>query len=429
MRRLVCRLPYLGMVGWLSSPLMASPQQGTVNPAKYGIRMHGYTSSVQCKLCHTAIHEIWSRSMHANATRDPVFTPAYEAAVERGGQEAKRLCLSCHSPTTAHTRDYDLTLPLSNEGITCDFCHTVSKVDLSSSNPFTHDLGPTKRGLHRDMTSPAHFTKYSPVHSKSEFCGGCHDFRSPEGVPILETYSEWVNSPYAKRGIQCQNCHMRRQPGKPLVNRDVKVTNALAPDHVMSGGHSEVRLQDAAKVSITARDRGKHIEVVARVANVGAGHKLPTGAPTRRVILEVSLRSASGDSLGTQRRVYQKTLVDDRGRPLTTVEDSFVRSERVESDTRLAPEEVRVERFTFGMPKARDSVIVDALLTYKFETPPGTMYVKMAEATRLLLLTSAFWGSGGEVVFRNALLFGLAAGIVCFVWMLCLRRKQPKTFE
>lgn len=424
--RLLRVLGYFCLTGWSSAPLTAGSQFVTVNPAKYGIQESSFTSSNVCKRCHTAIYEKWSHSMHAFAVSDPIFADAYHAAVEEGGSEAKRLCLSCHSPTTRKTKDYGLLEPLSNEGVTCDFCHTIAKVDVSQPEPFTSDPGPTKRGVRKGRLSPAHFTEYSPLHGKSELCGGCHDFRSSQGVPVLETYSEWKESPYADRGIQCQDCHMRRLKGTPLVNRQVEVTSELAPDHAVKGGHSLVRLQEAATVGLHAGYRDRAIQVDAKVENVGSGHKVPTGAPTRRVVLEVSILSPSGKTMQSQSRVYRKELVDKSGQPVATIADSFVKAVRVASDNRLAPKEVRKETFTFRVPPSGEVAIVQALLTYKFETPQGVMDVKMSEASRLVWLGPDFWQSQAWFQLRIALVVGLIAGLVVFV--IC-RRGSAHTQE
>jgi len=364
--------------------------------------------------------------MHANAVSDPIFVDAYHEAVEEGGEKTKRLCLSCHSPTTRKTKDYNLRDPLSHEGVTCDFCHTLSEVDMGGPEPFAYDLGPKKRGVHKNMFSPAHFTKYSPFHGKSELCGGCHDFRSPRGVPILETYSEWKAGPYARKGIHCQDCHMRRLKGVPLVNRQVEMTSELAPDHAVKGGHALVRLQDAAMVGLQSDYRDRAIQVEAKVENVGSGHKVPTGAPTRRVVLQVSVLSPSGKTMQSQSRVYQKVLEDENGKPVTTVADSFMKAVRVASDNRLAPREVRKETFTFRVPPSRVPAIVEALLTYKFETPQGVMDVKMSEATQLVWLGPDFLQSRAWFQLRTALVLGLVAGLV--VLAIC-RRGSPHTQE
>lgn len=43
--------------------------------------------------------------------------------------------------------------------------------------------------------------------SGSQFCAPCHSL-SFWGTPIYQSFDEWLKSPYAAEGVQCQNCHM-----------------------------------------------------------------------------------------------------------------------------------------------------------------------------------------------------------------------------
>ena len=218
---------------------------------------------------------------------------------------------------------------------------------------------------------------------------------------------------------------MRRRPGIPLVNQQIKMTNELAPDHSVTGGHAVVRLQDAATVRVSARCKGKTIEVQAWVENVGAGHKIPSGAPTRRVVLDVSLLTPAGANVKSQDRVYEKTLEDRQGNPVTTVTDSFLKAARVVSDTRLEPEETRQESFTFDTPKEHGgTMIVHAVLSYKFETAMGTMDVTMSEATRILKLPGGFWRSELGSTLRFSLWVLLVAGAIRLLYV---RLRQRET--
>ena len=69
---------------------------------------------------------------------------------------------------------------------------------------------------------------------------------------------------------------------------------------------------------------------------------------------------------------------------------------------------------------------MEALLTYKFETPQGVMDVKMSEATQLVWLGPDFLQSRAWFQLRTALVLGLVAGLV--VLAIC-RRGSPHTQE
>src|ERR1700739_1088546 len=106
------------------------------------VKKEGYTESQICGECHTAIYKEWKNSLHASSISDPVFLGVFNG-VER---EKKNFCLKCHVPTTRVTGDYGLTQPISKDGVTCDFCHTVKSVDLNKGEPFEFDPGFVKRG-------------------------------------------------------------------------------------------------------------------------------------------------------------------------------------------------------------------------------------------------------------------------------------------
>lgn len=128
---------------------------------------------------------------------DPAFEGAYFKAVKSYGNSIRPFCLRCHAPTVMKTKDYELKDPLTKEGITCDFCHTISGINLKNE-PYGMDdksiynlsLGRKKFGPYKKDTSPAHETEFSEVYTKSEFCAGCHELKPNTGALILGTYSE-----------------------------------------------------------------------------------------------------------------------------------------------------------------------------------------------------------------------------------------------
>ena len=60
--------------------------------------------------------------------------------------------------------------------------------------------------------------KYNSIYKTSLVCAKCHD-SSNGNVQIYSTFTEWINSPAAKRGVQCQACHM--QPRNTVIARSV----------------------------------------------------------------------------------------------------------------------------------------------------------------------------------------------------------------
>ena len=351
----------------------------------------GYTSSQECQPCHPAIYKSWTHSMHAYAATNPAFLTALKDAIYNEGDEVREYCLSCHSPTIRVTKDFKLKEALSKEGVSCDFCHSISGVDWSQEQPFIIKRGIKKYGPLKNVSSPAHETVYSELHLRSEFCaGGCHQMISESGIPLIETYSEWRNSTYAQEGVHCQNCHMP-YTDEPVVSPDVKETKNKVTVHNFLGAHSEMRLKQAAKLASEVMRKGEDIIVDVSVTNVGSGHKIPTGVPTRKVVLKVSLMDAEGKILKEQEKVYQKILVDKNGNHLLGTADSLLYAVGIFSDNRIAPKETRREQFKFWLPKSVTTFTVISSLVYKLEVAvPDTklMSVKMAESIRKISPTS-----------------------------------------
>ena len=113
---------------------------------------------------------------------------------------------------------------------------------------------------------------------------------------------------------------------------------------------------------VTEYKSGETIDVVVRVKNEGAGHFLPTGSPMRQLILEVRATSA-GVTIGTEKRIYTRTLADADGVTIEKEYVAFIKAAKVVSDSRLSPDETKSEAFTFKVPPGQ-SAKIDATFYY-----------------------------------------------------------------
>lgn len=324
------------------------------------INPDGYTSARVCGRCHVDIYNSWKNSMHAFSLADPIFDVAYMQALKEAGDTARRLCLRCHAPLTMANGDYDLRLGVTNEGVSCDFCHTVTDVQLENpQRPYVLKPGLVKRSVLRNAASPKHDVAYSALHAKSEFCGACHNYIAPNGTPVMTTYDEWRNGPYPAEGIQCQNCHMVLSAGK-VVTQDIKESGPEIHLHDLI--HDTNQLRGALDVEIVeAVRRERELRVTVVVKNVGSGHMVPTGIPSREIHLIVTVE-VGGHTLRQDRR-YRKVLADKNNRHLERDHEALLYAAQVVSDNRIAPREKRFERFTFSVPKS-GKLNLDATLTY-----------------------------------------------------------------
>jgi len=348
-----------------------------------GISNSVFSPSQGCGTCHDNIYNDWSNSMHAKAIEDPVFKSDYLHALDEQGEEVRAYCFYCHAPIVRYTGDVYLKNQISGEGINCDFCHSVQSVDLENpKNPFKVNPGSTEYGPYQNASSPAHLTEYSELHTQSEFCAGCHELKNNNGVLVLGTYSEWKQSPYADKDIQCQNCHMPKVPGMPIVDPKVKRSELNMTSHLFLGGHSEINLQHAATLRTELKlDQGKAL-VTVFVTNAESGHKLPTGIPARKIILQVRLLDKKGEKIDQKEKVYQKVLLDQKGEVLTESYKMILDAASILSDNRIAPKETRQEKFEFDLASGTRPFSVEATLRYQYPVPvltAGLMEVEMAK--------------------------------------------------
>ncbi len=351
--------------------LCLSPASAQTTPSGDGlpqVNTDGWTSSAVCGECHQSIHAVWRHSLHANAWTNGVFQAAYRRAIDTYGAEDARECLTCHAPTVRHGGDYEVKQKVTAEGITCDFCHSVNAVDLDDPKErFRLTVGAAKYGPLRHAQSPAHKVVNSDLHKSSEFCAACHEYRTPEGLLVLGTYSEWKASVYAKRGTQCQDCHMPLVPGRVVGLGIKKDTPNEVNWHDVSGSHDIDRVRAAVKLELVGYEwLGERVWVYVKVTNEGSGHCFPTGLPMHRAVLEVTLRE--GTRVIDQREIpFEVVMLDKAGRPLRREHEVLVQAARVRSDTRIKPKEARTVDISFRDIKAT-KLAVTATLNYEYTT-------------------------------------------------------------
>ena len=272
----------------------------------------------------------------------------YEARLQ--GKEGE---VFSHLPVTANT-------DLAADGVSCSLCHQISKDKLGTRESlvggFVIDTtkpkgekvvyGPYKvdDGHSRIMrTSSGGWRPNEAEHIRSsELCATCHTLITktlgPGGkelgsFPEQMPYQEWLHSDFANNGgmnqgtaRSCQNCHM------PEV-KDVAITRVLGetretlgrhtftganffmqrmlnkyrgelgvwalPQELEAGANRTVAYlqEQAARVSIPSVEiRAGRLEAIINVQNLG-GHKFPTGYPSRRTWLHVTVKDNAGKTV------------------------------------------------------------------------------------------------------------------------------------
>lgn len=356
-RRMTCLAlsPFLACV-WLSGAAFAKTPDAKGDAP--------YASASSCSKCHPTIHGYWSESEHSRSATSPAFLATLQAAVDGAvDKDAVRSgCASCHAPTALVTGDYRLEQAVTREGVTCDFCHTVSDVDLGTrGNPFHLEPGPVKRGPLEYAWSPAHENAYSPRASPL-LCASCHQHTNAQGVEVLSTYTEWKAGPYPERGQTCQECHMPLVPGSSVAE-GLGASQRRINLHRIEGGSSAGHLATGLDLRFDSVTLRSPAEVEVAVVNRAVGHAAPGGLSSKSLVLGVGVDTGSGDLRLRSDRIYRRALRDEQGRDLVTVADLFLKAAAVGEDTRLRQKETRIEHFTIPLPD--NWVAIVARLEYR----------------------------------------------------------------
>ena len=353
-----------------------------------------FDSPLNCAGCHPKHHEEWQGSVMHYAAESPVFN-AFELTVQKltdglfanNGQHAN-LCIECHSPTGVFDQELpdfvgpeeqkparDSLSAVNREGISCDFCHTVTGPDLESSTlgdgiaNVSLEFAPsnTKMGPIADpVKSTYHTSSQTDFLSSANFCGGCHDVRLPfedtdTGEPFqrLENlFTEWQEGPYNStdnphgRVVTCQDCHMSLYPmTEPGVRPMMKIAaTPEAPershaihaftavsfpvidderfpnvdtDEVDEFGYpkgQKQRREQMLKAACTLTLQGTPesidvdddvLSVAVVVTNTGAGHRVPSGFSQERQVW-IELTVEDDDGL-----IYESGFLRDKPHPET----------------------------------------------------------------------------------------------------------------
>lgn len=266
-----------------------------------------------CKDCHPTHYREWASSMHAYASKDPVFIAMNKRGQRETDHGLGEFCVNCHAPMAviegATTDGTNLDeVPEHLQGVTCYFCHNVVAVDGDHNNMLRLANDTTMRGGIRDPLQPsAHRAEYSEFFDRnnpksSELCGGCHDIVTPKGVHLERTFREYRDSLFSKPGPSfdtCIGCHMDGREGVAAQDPSLDVGLRTTHEHLWPG--VDVALTDfpdreAQRIAVEcALANGSRIFTLEAnpvgeftvTLETNAGHKQPSGsALDRRMWLE-----------------------------------------------------------------------------------------------------------------------------------------------
>jgi hypothetical protein len=233
---------------------------------------------------------------------------------------------------------------LAADGVSCSLCHQIGPDRLGTRESFTGGFviapegrlmfGPFEpdRGHATIMRSATGARPAAARHvEQSELCATCHTLYTealgPAGevigsLPEQVPYLEWRHSAY-RETASCQGCHMPPAASTPVasvlgVPRDrlarhtflggnafmLRMFNRYRVELAVEARPHELEAAVAATLRQLERDtatvtlveavrRGDALGLVVEVRNL-TGHKLPTGYPSRRAWLHVTVREATG---------------------------------------------------------------------------------------------------------------------------------------
>lgn len=263
-------------------------------------------------------------------------------------------CGDCHSPATDGGEPGHIDLAgaqgVAFEGVTCDFCHKVRSVTpgplpglqaIQLERPSVETQGlfdyePIMFGPYPDVTVPLMNGSYAPQFREPGWCSSCHEYgqpalhpdqeldeeRWPEGLPVHETWSEFLASGAEEAGFSCQGCHMGTLYEDSAVY-DTPDGEMVSPVHGWVREEGEVHHHDWPDaqglgdpyVELALAEVEGALQASVTLVN-RAAHAVPTGEPMRQVILLVSAVDAQGEPV---QPVSGQTVPDVGGYTLTGV--------------------------------------------------------------------------------------------------------------
>jgi len=395
-----------------------------------------YKTPKLCKTCHNDFYQQWTQAMMSQAyTHHWDEIEYFKLAIPHAEKdpvvaEVKEGCNGCHAPISFLAGDVPPPRPelnsRANESVSCEACHTVS--GFEGDTPYNFNFisnpadGKTKYGPRGVGDSPIHKIIKSDFIQSAEFCGTCHNEKSPYGIWVKSTHLEWKEGPYSKEGVKCQNCHMTKAEGY-TASMGNKYPDAA--QHLFHGAHDPGKIGGTIELRIHPDTRevepGETIKFTVALFNQKTGHKFPTGSVEDRIVwMHVEAVDASGkiyhlpvnkkgfegedytigsdvlayqdmgialnqpDFKGVQRdgipagdRIFRMPYFDPQGR--MTIQQWNTKSLGV--DYRIGPRETKLETFTFVLPANTPpgELKITAVMNYQRLVQPVAEFLQVPE--------------------------------------------------
>lgn len=387
----------------------------------------------------------WRSTMMANSAKDPFWRAkvSHEVLVNPSHQtELEDKCTSCHAPlghfNTKHIGQTHYSIaemavdPVALDGVSCNACHQIKpdSLGLLFSGNVKYDTdyflyGPYPNPLGAPMIQIGYEPIHSPHINDAGLCASCHTLitetadlsGNTTGDKFVEqaTYHEWVNSSY-NNNISCQGCHIPRIQDSIIISADPPNLPKHSPFglHQLVGGNTfmlKLFQENLNSLGITAtitqldstiartermlRYQTMDIELaeIARTPDTvfydlkltnKAGHKFPSGYPSRRAFVEFVVMNSTLDTLfrsgildynyevsghnatyephynminqPDQAQIYEMVMADVNGNKTTVLE----RAKEPLKDNRIPPLGFTTTHFAYDTTKIAGNALTDS---------------------------------------------------------------------
>jgi hypothetical protein len=298
-----------------------------------------YSSSEDCKACHTQIYNEYTGSMHANSTpqKDPIHNSVWAKHPQNLKQE-RYGCGKCHTPAANNLDDMKTpgkkALPLAeNEthqaGISCAYCHRIKSIELHPKHN-TNIMTDTEKNFFGNLTehidSPYHgiASEGNEHMMNGNVCIGCHSHKmNKHKLNVCST-----NIANEMDGANCVSCHMPKVKGSVsnLKERKEHTFHGFAGSHF----HSDM-LSKYVGISVLRQIDNFIVNIDNQTSHALLLH------PLRTAVLRVSV-TRDGKTTNFKDEVFIR-VIGHNGKPAmpwaatTTLKDTIIKANEKRSVT------------------------------------------------------------------------------------------------
>ena len=323
-------------------------ETGNANVDQFGNDISPITYWRATMMANSAKDPFWK----AKVSHEVTVNPQHKEALEDK-------CTTCHAPMAnysniefnlgSYSMDSLAVDSMGQDGVSCLACHKQSAQGLGSTNSGVLNFlgapvayGPFGKPFQAPMQDLVGIIPVYGEHiNDAGLCAGCHSLITNSvdltgeftGQTFVEqaTYHEWLNSTYAEgaNAETCQGCHMPRIDDEVVISANYPFLNPRTPigKHELVGSNAfmlkllkqnrtelgilatedqldstiarigKLRMHHAMELDLsfsTFENDTAYFEV--RLKNL-AGHKFPTGYPSRRAFIEFIVIQDNGDTL------------------------------------------------------------------------------------------------------------------------------------